>query len=138
MTTLSVIIPAYNEEDGIQAIMERVLSIRPALSELGVHELELIVVDDGSKDRTPELVLAQQDVRLIRHVKNGGYGAALKTGFAAAHGEWIGFLDADGTAPWLGAGCVHGHGFSPCLRDARAMPQWEASVSQGCGDVLAC
>ncbi len=99
MTTLSVIIPAYNEEDGIQAIMERVLSIRLALSELGVHELELIVVDDGSKDRTPELVLAQQDVRLIRHIKNGGYGAALKTGFAAARGEWIGFLDADGTYP---------------------------------------
>ncbi len=99
MTTLSVIIPAYNEEDGIQEIMERVLSTRTQLRDVGVDELELIVVDDGSKDRTPELVMAQQDVRLIRHAKNGGYGAALKTGFAAAQGEWIGFLDADGTYP---------------------------------------
>ena len=84
MTTLSIIIPAYIEEDGIQAIMERVLSTRSALREVGIDNLELIVVDDGSKDRTPELVMAQKDVRLIRHVKNGGYGAALKTGFAAA------------------------------------------------------
>ncbi len=99
MTTLSVIIPAYNEEDGIQEIMERVLSIRTQLRDVGVDALELIVVDDGSKDRTPELVMAQQDVHLIRHAKNGGYGAALKTGFAAAQGEWIGFLDADGTYP---------------------------------------
>ena len=99
MTTLSVIIPAYNEEDGIQAIMERVLSTRAELREVGVDNLELIVVDDGSKDRTPELVMAQKDVRLLRHVKNGGYGAALKTGFAAARGEWVGFLDADGTYP---------------------------------------
>lgn len=99
MTTLSVIIPAYNEEDGIQTIMERVLSIRAELREVGIHHLELIVVDDGSKDRTPELVMAQKDASLIRHVKNGGYGAALKTGFAAAQGEWIGFLDADGTYP---------------------------------------
>jgi len=99
MTTLSIIIPAYNEEDGIQAIMERVLSIRPELREVGIHHLELIVVDDGSKDRTPELVMAQKDACLIRHVKNGGYGAALKTGFAAAQGEWVGFLDADGTYP---------------------------------------
>lgn len=99
MTTLSVIIPAYNEEDGIQAIIERVLSTRAELREVGVDNLELIVVDDGSKDRTPELVMARKEVRLLRHVKNGGYGAALKTGFAAARGEWIGFLDADGTYP---------------------------------------
>ena len=99
MTTLSVVIPAYNEEDGIQEIMERVLAVQPRLAEVGVDELELIVVDDGSRDRTPELVTAQPGVRLIRHAKNGGYGAALKTGFAAARGEWIGFMDADGTYP---------------------------------------
>ncbi|MCX6043812.1 MAG: glycosyltransferase family 2 protein [Chloroflexi bacterium] len=99
MTTLSVIIPAYNEEAGIQEIMTRVLAVRDQLHTVGVDDLELIVVDDGSKDRTPELVMAQQGVRLIRHAKNGGYGAALKTGFAAAQGEWVGFLDADGTYP---------------------------------------
>jgi len=99
MTTLSIVIPAYNEEDGIQAVIQRALAVRPRLAECGVEGMELIVVDDGSRDRTAELVAAMPDVRLIRHRTNGGYGAALKTGFAAAQGEWIGFLDADGTYP---------------------------------------
>lgn len=99
MTTLSVVIPAWNEEDGIQEIMDRVLAIRPDLPPVGVEDLELIVVDDGSSDRTAELVAACEGARLIQHEVNGGYGAALKTGFAAAQGEFIGFLDADGTYP---------------------------------------
>ena len=99
MTTLSVVIPAYNEEDGILDIVQRVLAIRPQLAEEGIDELELIVVDDGSSDGTAELAAAQPGVRLIRHARNGGYGAALKTGFAAACGEWVGFMDADGTYP---------------------------------------
>ena len=99
MTMLSVVIPAYNEEDGIQDIMTRVLSVQGDLAEVGIDELELIVVDDGSADQTAEIVRAQDNVRLIQHAQNGGYGAALKTGFAAAQGEWIGFLDADGTYP---------------------------------------
>ena len=99
MTTLSIVIPAYNEENGITAIIDRVLSIRPKLPAVGIDSMELIVVDDGSRDRTAEIVGNNSDVRLIRHAKNGGYGAALKTGFAAATGEWVGFLDADGTYP---------------------------------------
>jgi len=99
MTTLSVVIPAYNEEDSIQAVMQRVLAIRPCLPATGVDDLELIVVNDGSRDRTAELVQATPGVRLLSHKCNGGYGAALKTGFAAARGELIGFLDADGTYP---------------------------------------
>jgi glycosyltransferase involved in cell wall biosynthesis len=99
MTTLSVVIPALNEEDGIQEIAERVLRTRPMLQQVGVADLELIVVDDGSTDRTPEIVASIPGVRLIQHRVNQGYGAALKTGFAAASGEWIGFLDADGTYP---------------------------------------
>jgi hypothetical protein len=76
-----------------------VLAIRPALAEAGVAELECIVVDDGSRDRTPEIVerFAPQ-VRLIRQ-RNRGYGGALKTGFCAARGELLGFLDADSTYP---------------------------------------
>jgi glycosyltransferase involved in cell wall biosynthesis len=99
MTTLSIVIPAYNEEDGILDIMQRVLAVRPALRGVGVDDMELIVVDDGSKDRTADVVLSLPEVRLVQHKNNGGYGAALKTGFAAAKGEWIGFLDADGTYP---------------------------------------
>jgi glycosyltransferase involved in cell wall biosynthesis len=99
MTTLSVVIPAYNEEDGICEIMQRVLAVRESLRSVGIDNLELLVVDDGSSDRTAELVRSQPGVTLVQHAKNSGYGAALKTGFAAASGEWIGFLDADGTYP---------------------------------------
>ena len=87
MTMLSVIIPAYKEEDSIEEVMQRVLGIRPELPAAGVDDLELIVVNDGSRDRTAELVQATPGVRLLTHVHNGGYGAALKTGFAAARGE---------------------------------------------------
>ncbi|MEW6285716.1 MAG: glycosyltransferase family 2 protein [Chloroflexota bacterium] len=99
MTTLSVVIPAYNEENGIKAIAERVLAVEPALKQAGVDRLELLVVDDGSKDRTAEVAGSIPGVNLIRHPKNRGYGAALKTGFSKASGELIGFLDADGTYP---------------------------------------
>ena len=99
MTTLSIVIPAYNEEHGIADIARRVLAVKPALVKIGVGELELLVVDDGSRDSTADAAKKVEGVRLIRHSINRGYGAALKTGFGAAQGELIGFLDADGTYP---------------------------------------
>jgi glycosyltransferase involved in cell wall biosynthesis len=99
MNVLSVVIPALNEEDGIAQIIERVLSIRPGLEEVGVQDLELIVVDDGSRDQTPQISSGYADVRCISHPSNRGYGAALKTGFSVARGNLLGFLDADGTYP---------------------------------------
>jgi glycosyltransferase involved in cell wall biosynthesis len=103
MTVLSIVIPAYNEEKGIEEIMERVLRVRPDLYRAGIDEMELLVVNDGSRDHTAEAAnrVAGKDpcVRVISHPKNRGYGAALKTGFAAARGELVGFLDADGTYP---------------------------------------
>ncbi len=95
---LSVVIPALDEEDGIAAIIERVLGVSPALADMDVG-LELLVVDDGSSDGTCDVVARYADVRLVRHGCNRGYGAALKTGFAAAQGDWLAFLDADGTYP---------------------------------------
>ena len=99
MTTLSIVIPAYNEEDGIAQIIERVLPIRSSLAEVGVDHMELLVVDDGSRDRTAEIAETFPEVLLVRHIVNQGYGAALKTGFGHACGDLLGFLDADGTYP---------------------------------------
>jgi glycosyltransferase involved in cell wall biosynthesis len=94
-----VIIPAYNEEDGIADIVNRVLSVKSDLKTVGISDLELLVVDDGSHDQTPQIVRSIDGVKLVRHTQNKGYGAALKTGFAHAQGELVGFLDADGTYP---------------------------------------
>ncbi len=99
MGTLSVVIPALNEEKGIGEIIGRVCSIEPRLPKVGIQKLEIIVVDDGSRDRTAEIVSEFPGVRLVQHRVNRGYGAALKTGFCHAHGEWLAFLDADGTYP---------------------------------------
>ena len=99
MASLSVIIPAYNEERGIAAIARRVLDVEASLVQAGVDRLEVVVVDDGSRDRTAEAAAGVPGVRLIRHAHNRGYGAALKTGFSQAAGDLIGFLDADGTYP---------------------------------------
>jgi len=90
----SVIIPAYREEGGIA---EGIREIRRAL-EGAPAEWELIVVDDGSDDRTGEIAQAE-GARVIRHPVNRGYGAALKTGIAAARYEIVVITDADGTYP---------------------------------------
>lgn len=83
--------PAYNEEATLQDIVERVLE-RDFL-------LELIIVDDCSADRTPEiaaaLVASDSRVRYVRQPKNGGKTEALKTGFALSKGEVVIVQDAD-------------------------------------------
>lgn len=99
MNKLSVVIPAYNEEDGIAEIAQRVLEVEASLQEVGVDSLELIVVDDGSSDRTADIAGGIEGVTLIKHERNRGYGAALKTGFKNAQGNLLSFLDADGTYP---------------------------------------
>ncbi len=111
MTSFGIVIPAYNEEGGITEIIDRVLAIGPELNASGIN-LDLIVVDDGSVDRTSAIVREKISsfsasgtsvpLRLVRHPTNKGYGAALKTGFQAADrspGSLLGFLDADGTYP---------------------------------------
>jgi len=98
---LSVVIPAYNEEQGIADILTRTLRACSVMATTveGFREYEVIVVNDGSRDATGRIVASFPGVRLIDHPDNRGYGAALKTGFSASKGDYIGFLDADGTYP---------------------------------------
>ena len=94
MTTLSLIIPVYNEEKSLRSIVETTLSIQKELKDV---KLELIIVDDCSKDRSFEIAksLECENIKVIRHDKNKGKGAALKTGFLEATGDFIGIQDAD-------------------------------------------
>lgn len=95
---LSIVIPALNEEEAIRGVVEGCLATAPALQTgAGIDQLEVIVVDDGSTDRTAEIVRSISGARLVSHPRNLGYGRALKTGFEAATGDWLGFLDGDGT-----------------------------------------
>jgi len=94
IVSVSVVIPAYNEQAAVGA---EVRSVRQALRQRGIAH-EIIVVDDGSQDETAaEAVRAE--ARVLRHLKNRGYGAALKTGIAAAVYDTIAITDADGTYP---------------------------------------
>lgn len=95
---LSIVIPAYNEEEGIASIIERSLAARAGIARSSpVDEVEITVVSDGSTDRTAEIARGYDDIRLIAFEKNRGYGAAIKRGFEESSGELVGFLDADGT-----------------------------------------
>ena len=92
---LSFFFPAFNEEENVAE------TVRRALDEIGPlvgGSIEVLVVDDGSTDRTPELAdaLAAADPRVrVHHQENRGYGGALRAGFANSRGELIGFSDGD-------------------------------------------
>ena len=90
MPLLSIIIPAFNAETSISRCLASCLGQT-------VNNLEVIVIDDGSSDRTSEIVLKIKDTRvtLLKHDENRGQSAARNTGIAIARGEYIGFVDAD-------------------------------------------
>jgi dolichol-phosphate mannosyltransferase len=92
MKSLSVVIPAYNEDRFIGTLLDRIRAVD--LAPVG-YTTELIVVDDCSKDRTAEIVEAVPGVRLIRMEKNGGKGRAVRAGIAAATGDLLIIQDAD-------------------------------------------
>lgn len=95
MYSISVTMPAYNEEANIGAMIEDAIMVVSSLTD----DFEIVIVNDGSKDRTSETVLQKSEifpqVRLIEHPVNLGYGAAVYDGFAAATKELIFFTDSD-------------------------------------------
>lgn len=108
MDALSIIIPAYNEEDAIEGVLKSCLAARePLCRQAGFSWVEIIAVNDGSRDRTRELIGRFSEVKLQSHPVNKGYGAALMTGFQAARGDFLAFLDADGTCDPLAIAELH-------------------------------
>jgi glycosyltransferase involved in cell wall biosynthesis len=96
---LSVVIPALNEEESIASIIERSLAAEEYLvKNSAITSLEIIVVSDGSTDKTVEIAQTYASkIKLIIFKKNRGYGAAIKQGWNEASGELLAFIDADGT-----------------------------------------
>lgn len=95
---LSIVIPAYNEEQAIASTVERSLAARETIiAGSPVDAVEVIVVSDGSTDRTAEIAAGYEEVRTIVLPANRGYGAAIQRGFAESDGDLVAFLDADGT-----------------------------------------
>jgi len=92
---ISIVIPTYNEAGGIE---QTIRGLKKELSELNL-EYEIIVVNDGSEDKTEEILKKIPWIQLINHPTNKGYGAALKTGIKRSEGELIMIIDADNTYP---------------------------------------
>jgi len=99
MPTLSVIIPAYNEEKRLPATLKDIEKFLATYDK----EVEVIVVDDGSKDKTIEIAKEHgksiKNFRVIAQEQNQGKGAAVKRGFLEANGDWRLFMDADNATP---------------------------------------
>lgn len=92
---ISLVIPCFNSSSYIEEHMRRLV----AFLESGAGEFEVVVVDDGSSDKTPEILktfsASDPRVHVILQAKNSGKGAAVKRGMEAARGEYIIFTDAD-------------------------------------------
>jgi glycosyltransferase involved in cell wall biosynthesis len=96
MPSLSIVIPAYNEEANVVAAVEEVSSAAQTLN----LDYEILLVNDGSRDRTGEIARTElapriPNFRLVEHFPNRGYGGALKAGFAAATKDLIAFTASD-------------------------------------------
>jgi hypothetical protein len=93
--SLTLVLPAHNEEENIEIVVRRALEVLPSYTDT----FEIIVVNDGSRDRTGTIIdhrsADDSRVRTVHHKVNRGYGGALKSGFAASTGDYVMFMDAD-------------------------------------------
>jgi glycosyltransferase involved in cell wall biosynthesis len=96
ISELSVFFPSYNEEKNVK---KTVLDAKKVLEKFA-EKWEIIIVDDGSKDKTGEIADSlskkYKNIQVVHHKPNRGYGGALKSGFNAAKYSWVAFTDADG------------------------------------------
>ncbi|MGL5796451.1 MAG: glycosyltransferase family 2 protein, partial [Waterburya sp.] len=92
---VSIVIPVYNEEKMIVATIDHLHQILQSSN----YQYEIIVINDGSTDSTAQVLAAVNDIYLVEHNRNRGYGAALKTGIRLARYPFIVITDADGTYP---------------------------------------
>jgi glycosyltransferase involved in cell wall biosynthesis len=93
--SLTIVVPAFNERDNLPAVLGALLAwARP-----NCRALEVLVVDDGSRDGTADVVPRAPDVRLVRHERNQGLSAALRTGFLNARSNFVTWVPADGQIP---------------------------------------
>ncbi|HDS84537.1 MAG TPA: glycosyltransferase family 2 protein, partial [Phycisphaerales bacterium] len=94
--SLSVFFPCWNEQEAIEPLTRKAVDV---LESIGA-DYEIIIVDDGSTDRTGEITdrLAAENkrIRVVHHPTNRGYGAALQSGFRAASRDWVFYTDGDG------------------------------------------
>jgi glycosyltransferase involved in cell wall biosynthesis len=92
MAKVSIIIPVFNEARTVRTMIEKVRNVN-----FGGFEREIVVIDDGSSDRTAEILdgLGDPSVRVLRHRENQGKGMAVRTGLAAASGDYFAIQDAD-------------------------------------------
>ncbi len=94
--SLSIFFPCHDEEGNVERVTLEALEVGRQVA----AELEVIIVDDGSRDGTAaiadRLAATHAEVRVVRHDSNQGYGAALRSGFRAATGDWIFYTDGDG------------------------------------------
>ncbi|MDA1087985.1 MAG: glycosyltransferase family 2 protein [Verrucomicrobia bacterium] len=96
--SLSLIIPALNEAQAVGETLTRAMDAARGLTASGaLTRCEVILVNDGSTDDTLERARAIPGVKVISYKQNRGYGRAIETGFATASGDWLAFMDADGT-----------------------------------------
>lgn len=100
MTSVSIVIPAYNEETRLPRTLSAVMAF---LARGAFRESEILVIDDGSRDRTAAMVEqfrhTHPQVRLLKNPGNRGKGYAVRHGMLQARGEWVLFSDADLSAP---------------------------------------
>lgn len=94
--TCAIVVPVYNEESVLPETLGRLKKLIEGIRD---YQFEIICVNDGSEDRTPEILESLKYVTVITHPMNRGYGAALKTALNYCTQDWICIVDADGTYP---------------------------------------